>query len=234
VPQGQPVRIALAGDSTGSGASFAAGIANAVKMAVEAHPAVRGFPIQIVPVNAPCGDAAADVQAARTITADAQNLAVLGQFCSSGFDQALPIYEAAGVVTITGSATNDALPSFGPTVFDRTAVDDGDGFDSWYAAVSQLPSDVDWQHAYAREFGTAPTQFADLYFDAASLLIRDLQKVSSPDGHGGLVIDRAALAAAVRGTTAFRGVTCTVTFDPKTGNRVNDPAALARCAASIE
>ena len=227
------VQIALAADSTGLATSFTPGVENAVQMAVEAHPTVRGFPIHIEVVDAPCGDAAADVAAATTITSDPRNVAVLGQFCSSGFDQALPIYEAAGIVTVSGSATNDALPSFGPTVFDRTAVDDGDGFDAWYATVTQLPGDVAWQNAYAAEFGVGPTPFADLYYDAAGLLIRDLQKVSTVD-EGALVIDRAALAAAVRGTTAYEGVICTVTLDPATGNRVDDPAALSRCAASIE
>ena len=47
---------------------------------------------------------------------------------------------------------------------------------------------------------------------------------------GNLVIDRKELAAAVRKTTEFPGVTCTITLDPKTGNRSNDPVSLARCA----
>jgi hypothetical protein len=48
------------------------------------------------------------------------------------------------------------------------------------------------------------------------------------------VIDRAALAAAVRSTRHFQGVTCTVTLDPATGNRVDDPEALARCAGESD
>ena len=47
---------------------------------------------------------------------------------------------------------------------------------------------------------------------------------------GNLVIDRAALAQAVRATTKYQGVTCKVTLDPATGNRLNDQTALARCA----
>ena len=114
-------------------------------------------------------------------------------------------------------------------MFNRTAVDDSDGFSAWYATVSSLPGDVAWQQAYTLEFGSAPTAFADLYFDAASLLIRNLQQVSSIED-GNLVIDRSALAQAVRNTTKFQGVGCTVTVDPATGNRVNDPDALSRCA----
>jgi hypothetical protein len=43
---------------------------------------------------------------------------------------------------------------------------------------------------------------------------------------GNLVIDRAALASAVRNTANFEGVSCRITLDPFTGNRVND---LAGC-----
>jgi hypothetical protein len=38
------------------------------------------------------------------------------------------------------------------------------------------------------------------------------------------------LAQAVRNTTKYQGVTCTITLDRTTGYRANDPAALARCA----
>jgi len=152
---------------------------------------------------------------------------VIGHFCSQGFAPALPIYEDADVVTISGSATAADLPNLGPDVFNRTAVEDPN-FDAWYALVGALPSDLAFQQDYQSEFGAAPLGFTDLYFDAASLLLRDLQQVSRiVNDH--LVIDRAALASAVRNTTNFQGVTCTITLDPSTGNRVDDPSALAGC-----
>jgi ABC-type branched-subunit amino acid transport system substrate-binding protein len=234
VPRGQPVEVAFANDLTGFASSFGLSFANAVRMAVEAHPAIRGFPIQINTVDAPCGDAAADLAAARAIVANPQNAGVLGQLCSFGFDLALPVYESAGIVTITGSATADELPAFAPTVFNRTAVSDSDGFESWYDSVSGLPSDLAWQQAYSLQFGTVAGPFADLYYDAASLLIRNLQNVSRIDSDGSLVIDRAALAEAVRATTRFQGVTCRITLDPATGNRLNDPTAMSNCAAASE
>lgn len=230
VPRGQPVEVAFAVDLTGFASGLATSLENAVQMAVDAHPAVRGFPIQVNVVDAPCADPAADVAAATSIVANPQIVGVLGQLCSFGFDQALPVYQTADLVTITGSATADGLPSFAPTVFNRTVVADGDGFDSWYATVSQLPSDLAWQQAFELQFGTAPTAFADLYYDAASLLIRNLQNVSSLDSSGDLVINRATLAQAVRNTTKYQGVTCTITLDPATGNRINDPTALSHCA----
>jgi ABC-type branched-subunit amino acid transport system substrate-binding protein len=239
VPRGQPVQIAFADDLTGAASVFGASIAKAVQIAVEAQPAIRGFPIQINLVDAPCNDPTADVAAATSIVANSQNVAVLGQLCSSGFDQVLPLYQSADLVTITGSATDPVLPSFGPTVFDRTAVNDAccpfvDQFDPWYATVGQLPSDLAWQQAYSAEFGTVPTAFADLYYDAAGLLIRDLKNVSSIDGSGNLVVDRTGLAQAVRGTTKYRGVSCTITLDAATGNRLDDPTELSRCASDAD
>jgi len=136
----------------------------------------------------------------------------------------------ATTLAISGSATSGGLPAPGLSVFDRTVVSDPEGFSTWYALVQGLPSDLFWRSEYTAEFGTQPQPYADLYYDAAGLLLKRLRQVSSFDANGDLVIGRAALASAVRHTTAFRGVSCTVTLDPATGNRLNDSAALAGCA----
>ncbi len=235
VPRGQPVQVAFAVDLTGLTSGFATSLGNAVQMAVEAQPAIRGFPIQINVVNTPCGDSTADLTAAASIVANARNAAVLGPFCSTADAVALPLFEPADLVTISGSTTDPSLPNYGPSVFNSVAVPDGccpyvDQFDPWYAIVVTLPSDLAWQQAYSLEFGSAPTAFADLYFDAAGLLIRNLQNISSVDGSGNLVINRVGLAQAVRDTTRYQGVTCTITLVPATGYRLNDPTALSRCA----
>ena len=107
-------------------------------------------------------------------------------------------------------------------------LDDDPGFDDWYAVVRTLPIDRLWSSIYALEYGVSSTEFADLYFDATDLLLTRLLQVSRIQG-GSLVIDRAVLARAIRNTTGFPGVTCSITIDPGTGNRVNDPAALQGC-----
>jgi ABC-type branched-subunit amino acid transport system substrate-binding protein len=180
------------------------------------------------PVTA--GTAAAT--AAARIAANLQNVAVLGPICSFGFAQALTIYQRARLVTLSGSATNASLPAPGLTVFDRTVVSDDQDDGSWYTTVSQLPSDLAWQQVYTARFGTAPSAYADLYYDAASLAIDDLKSVSRIDAHQDVIINRPALAHAVRMTTDYVGVSCTITLDPATGDRLNDPAALSRCAGS--
>lgn len=209
-------------------ADFSQSFANAITMAIERRPTIHGHPIAVNAVETSCaGD---NSSSAAVIVANHQNTAVIGNFCSGGFASALPIYESAGVVAISGSATVDNLPALGPHVFNRTVVSEGDGFDAWYTTVSVLPSDVAWQQAYQSRFGKAPMPYADLYYDAASLLIDELQRVSRIS-QGTLTINRAKLARAIRGTTRFHGVSCTITLDPASGNRVNDPSALARCAA---
>lgn len=235
VERGQPVQFAFTADTTQNPvfAQFSNSAENAIQMAVEQHPTIRGFPIQVNHVETLCFPDSDNTASATAIVSNAQNTAVLGNLCTGGFATALPIYETAGVVTISGSATGSILPALGPTVFNRTAVVSdvvGDAGDIWASQISTLPSVLEWDQEYEAEFGVAPflSPLPALYFDAASLLLRRLQQVSRiVDGN--LVIDRAALASAVRNTTKFQGVTCTVTLDP-TGNRVIDPAALARCA----
>jgi ABC-type branched-subunit amino acid transport system substrate-binding protein len=232
VPHGQPVQIALADDLTGVVAAYGPSVENAVRLAIVAHPDIHGFPIRLNVVDTPCGDPAADAAAASAIVANTQNAGVLGQLCTDGFDQALPIYQQAGIVVISGSATGDALPALGPTVFNRTAVSDGDGGTAWYAQIKALPDDLAWRGAYVDLFGTPPMDYADLYYDATKVLIRKLQATAFVNANGNLVINRALLASAVRHTTSLNGITCTLTIDPKTGNRVNDPNALTQCARS--
>ena len=116
-------------------------------------------------------------------------------------------------------------------MFNRTAVSDGDGGTAWYAQVGTLPRDLAWRGAYADLLGTPPTDYADLFYDAANVLIGKLEATALVDAHGDLVINRAQLARAVRHATDLNGISCTITIDPATGNRVNDPNALTRCAS---
>ena len=229
VGRGQPIQIAFAADS---GFNGAASLANAIKMALDNHPAVLGFPIRTNTVNAPtCGSPPNAVAAATTaaygIAANLQNVAVLGQVCSHGFAQALAIYQKAGIVVISGSATNTALPAAGPTVFNRTIVDDN-RVDDWYPVISQLPDDLAWRLDYTVKFGSAPSDFADLYYDAANIVIDDIAGASHVDAKGELIVNRAALATAVRNTAAYPGVTCSVTIN-SIGDRIDDGVAINTC-----
>jgi ABC-type branched-subunit amino acid transport system substrate-binding protein len=244
IPRGQPVQLAAVLDLTGTvGSQFGPGILNAIEFAVEQHPAVRGFPIQVNDgYDVPCASSTVDVvtanlQAAQDVVANGQNVAVIGHMCSFAFSNgcaasgtALATYQQAGIVAINGSATAGCLPSVGTTVFDRTAIPDdlSTSFDAWYGLIQATPRNMQWQLAYMNRFGVPPTAFADLYYDATSILIAAIQSASYLSDHA-LVVDRAALAQAVRHTVNYQGVTCATTIDPATGNRVLDLAAIARC-----
>jgi Tol biopolymer transport system component/ABC-type branched-subunit amino acid transport system substrate-binding protein len=235
IAPGQPVQIAVAVDDTGFGASLGPSARAAVQMAIDRRPAMRGFAIQLNAFNAPCDNGsptslAANAATANGVTGNAQNVAVLGHACSPEAAAWLPVYEAAGIVTINGSTTGPLVPPFGPTVFDGTAVPDP-GFAPWYAAVKALPSDVRWRSSFQARFGAPPADYADLYYDATNVLLTAIQESARVDGHN-LVIDPAALAAALRHTRGLPGVTCSITLDPASGYRVHDPAALARCASA--
>lgn len=238
VPRGQPVQIVVAVDDSGFGALFGPSARNTVQMAIERHPEIRGFAIQVNSFNAICDNGsaaslAAGAAIANAVVGNTQNVAVLGHPCSAEAASWLPIYESAGVATINGSTTAPNIPAFGPTVFNATAVADPAFTASWYAAVQTLPRDLAWRARFQTRFGSPPADFADLYYDATNVLLRAIRETARIDHHH-LVIDRAALAARLRHTRAFPGVTCSITLDPSTGYRVNDPAALARCAQQTD
>jgi len=238
VPRGSAVQIAVVLPFTGFAAVSGEGAWNGVRLAVEKQSRIKGFAVQLNRFNGPCGpDDGLNVLAANQVVANPQNVAVIGHFCSNHFSEALPVYQAAGIVTLSGSATSPILPSMGPDVFNDVAIKDAccpfqDLFDPWYDTVSHLPRDLFWrQQDYRSEFGTPPPAFADLYYDATSLLLTKIASTASLDGDGSLVIDRAVLAQAVRTTAAFDGVTCDITL-ASNGFRVDDPVSLSKCAST--
>ena len=245
VPKGEPVQIAVVVDTKSPIVGFlGVGFRNAIQMAVGQR-TIRGFAVQLNVFTAPClvqddPDAIAlNAEAAEQIAANPQNAAVIGHECSLSFGNvgpvpsgdpcpgptsgnALSIYESHEIVTINGSTTNPCLPLVGPTVFNGTAVP-GDAFDAWYQRVQALPTDAAWRLAYQQQFGIPASDFADLYYDAANVLVDRLQKVAKI-ANGNLVISRSALAEAVRGTTGFCGVTGTLSLDAG-GYRIDAPVA---------
>lgn len=230
VGRGDTVRIAVATPLSGPLAPYGALVSNGVAMAIADHPRVKGFPVEQVDVDAPCS-LPEDTEAATRIASDPTILGVVGPTCSEPAVEALPIYEAAGLVTVSPTATAANLgEDYAPTTFNRTAVAEPD-FDAWYATVSSLPSDLAFWTDYETRYGVPPARlFADLAHDAALVLL-DALKGASRIERGSLVVDRDALAAAVRATDGLHGVTCTIAFEDD-GDRVASATALARCAAA--
>jgi ABC-type branched-subunit amino acid transport system substrate-binding protein len=228
VPRGEPLRIAVAAPVSGPLAQFGTAAVNGVTLALEDHPRVRGFPVVKAVFDAPCS-LPKDAMAAEAIVGDPGLAGVVGPLCSEPSVTTLPMYEQAGIVVISPTATSLGLGAYAPTTFNRTTVDN-DSFDPWYSRVATLPRNVDFRARYEDRFGPAPPDFlvADLAYDAALLLLDSLKRSSTVQG-GRLVIDRAALAAAVRATNELQGVTCTISFEPD-GDRIHDDISLDRCA----
>jgi ABC-type branched-subunit amino acid transport system substrate-binding protein len=223
---GQALEIAVPVDQTTPGVGdIGTAARNAVQLAIASHPQIKGFVVQQDDVSAtPCFDPGANAAAAASIVANPNVAGVVGHLCSTGLAGALPVYESAGVVVLSGSATDPSLTGLGPSVFDRTIVNDADNGANWLTAVEQLPSVLAWQQRYQARFGTPPTTFAELYYDAANLLLNRINQVATLDSSGNLVIDRRMLAAAVRHTTAFQGVSGCISLDA-VGNRFNNIGA---------
>jgi hypothetical protein len=232
VAPGQPIVIAVPVDQTTPGfAPYGTAFRNAVQMAIESNPQIKGFVVQQDDVaSGACDDPTANAGAATLLVANPNIVGVVGHMCSAGLVGALPIYESAGMVILSGSATDPSLTALAPTVFDRTIVDNADGGSSWLTAEEQLPSVLAWQKRYEARFaGVPPTTFAELYYDAANLLLNRINQVSTLDASGNLVIDRGALAAVVRNTTNFQGVSGCISLLAG-GNRLN---SLGDCAPVI-
>jgi hypothetical protein len=228
---GQPIEIAVPVDQTTPGyAPYGTAARNAAQMAIESDPRIKGFVVQQDDVaSGACSDPTANAGAANLIVANPHVVGVVGHECSTGLAGALPIYESAGVVILSGSASLPSLTGLAPTVFDRTIVDDSDGESTWLPAVEQLPSVLAWHQRYQARFGISPTSYAELYYDAANLLLNAINQVATLDASGDLVIDRGTLAAAVRHTTNFQGVSGCISLLAG-GNRLN---TLGDCAPVI-
>ena len=131
--RGEPVELAFANDLTGFASSLSASFANAVQMAggrTPHHPRLpdpgqRGrYAMRRPRGRRRCHDHHSTPERSRA-----------GHLCSFGFEGS-PCLRGGRHRHDHRNATRDPCPRR-PTVFNRTAVSDGDGFVAWYDAVSQ-------------------------------------------------------------------------------------------------
>ena len=234
VPRRQPIQIAVVVDLPGGEdplLEFGQGAVNAVQMAIEDHKSIRGFRIQQINFDGDCDPETGGEAAANAVVADPQNVGVIGHMCSGSYSVGLPIYQSAGVVTISGSATAPSpfLWPLGQNVLNRTIIGAPDEeWEEWYDIVEDLPTVLAWREDYEIRFGDSPPAFADLYYDATRLLLTRIREVAYVH-RGNLVIDREELADAVRDTEDFLGVTCLITLD-EFGSRIDDLDQLLPCS----
>lgn len=213
------ILIAYSAPQTGVGSALFDPLLQASQMAIEDHGPVHGFGVNLIPFNDACTEAGGS-SVALEVVADERLAAVLGPACSSAARGALPILEQAGVVMISGGATNPGLSPYGPSVFHRTILDD----DAVHALghVSQIyvegfPAVEAWMWAFDAWGGalleTGLNHYLPYQYDAAGVLLRALDQAAELQPDGALRIERAALRAALRATAGYPGVTGSITFE---------------------
>ena len=215
IPSGDPIEIALITDEFWNSIQY---VTATVQMAMDDYGTIQGWNLQRNDFDGGC-DPTSGENAANAVVSNLQNVGVIGPDCSTSTAGALPVLETAGVVMISHSSTGENLPMFGPTVFNRVVVSNTT-FPEWSVKINRLPSVRDWEGDFESTFGHPPGEFSKYAYDAATLLLTHIDAVSTVDVGGNLVIDRAALAAAVRSTSDFPGVTDEITLEPD-GDRVN-------------
>jgi predicted GH43/DUF377 family glycosyl hydrolase len=209
VPEGQPVQIAA---SIWDGWENYQDFYQVVQMAVDDYGSIQGFDVAVNAYDGPC-DTAGGQALADDIVAETQNLGLVGPLCSSTTLSAAPVLETNSVVMISYANTRPDLYSYGPTIFNRVVLADP-LFEAWDVQVHSLPPVMDWETDASTALGHAPGSFMVYAYDATTLLLSQIDSVSTVDGGGNLVIDRAALAQAVRNTDGFAGLTGEVTLNP--------------------
>ena len=215
VASGDPIEIALVTYGDWNSSQY---ITDTVQMAINDYGTIKGWSLQRNDYDGG-SDTAGGENAANVVVSNTQNVGVIGPDFSSSTAGALPVLETAGVVMISHASTGENLPPLGPTVFNRVILSEP-AWVEWDAKISRLPSVRDWETDFESTFGHPPGGFSKFAYDASTLLLTHIDAVSSVDGGGNLVIDRAALAAAVRSTSGFPGVTDDITLETD-GDRVN-------------
>ena len=220
VTQGAPIQIAVSVDLSDEASEIGLSSLKAVKMAVEDFGAIQGFSIQLNEYDSEC-NFLGGLTAAVDILDNPQNTGVIGHTCSVSFSGALPYFEKAGLVTISGSTTNAYIPTLAPSVFNRTVLDDSvQPSQIWVPLMQNLNSVQNWRTGYLNRFGEEPDDYAVFFYDAARILLERIKQTAELQPDGSLLIDRSALASAVRATSNYQGVTGRIDLNEQ-GNRVD-------------
>ena len=122
IQPGQDVRIGVSTSLSGATAVLGEDIRDAVVLAIEDFGgSLKGFPVTVTAADDGCTNAAKAVAAANRLIADPLVVAVVGPMCSNGAQAANPIFERAGLLHVSASASMPSLTEEGSRFFFRTA-----------------------------------------------------------------------------------------------------------------
>ena len=128
VAAGEPIVIGVSAPLTGPDEALGAEDRDAVIVGVERWKAangaqIKGHEIQILVEDDGCTESEITIQAAERLLRQRGLVGVIGPDCSAGAQAAIPVYAGAGIVAISGSATQSDLAESQPEgrFFFRTA-----------------------------------------------------------------------------------------------------------------
>lgn len=224
VPSGQPLRIALIAPASGQHAELGTAQLLALQVAAGDYGPIDGFAVQVVSFDDGCGEQGG-AAAAEQVVADGGFILVIGPGCSDSAQSGLPILEAAGIPLVVASATEPLLDRLAPAMFNRVVLDEDQAAAAAIDAssVEDLDAVQELYSRYEFEYGSLPTAayrpFLAYTYDALTLALAALDSVAILGEDGSLIVDRAALATAIRRTVEHEGVTGAITID-EYGNRL--------------
>ncbi len=123
IEEGETLRVAYVGPTTGDYSAFGTDITRGAELAVKNHPQIHGFEVELV-VEDTQGTPEQGAAVANKLASDSRVVAVDGHTFSGATEVAIPIYEKAGIVMVSPSATNPELTDLGSPVFNRVAFTD--------------------------------------------------------------------------------------------------------------
>jgi ABC-type branched-subunit amino acid transport system substrate-binding protein len=235
VPVGGSIQLATLVDLGTNSDLLGFDLINAAQLAIEDYGPINGFSITQTPIHSDCNEEFIPAEAAAlSVIANPDYVGVIGHACSRSYEAGLPLYEAAGIVTVSGSSSIFGTPNFGPGVSNRVNLNDYYYESSrWLPIVQAMPRVQEWDVRYQDRFGNEPADYAILFYDATKLLLERIAQTSHLQLDGSLIINRAELASAIRSTRNYQGVTGCFSFDgigdrlPEDGNCNQPPVADA-------
>jgi len=132
--KGDTVKVAYVGPMTGDYSAFGIDIARGAELAIAENPTIGDFEVELV-IEDTQGTPEQGAAVANKLAADSQIIGVDGHTFSGSTEVAIPIYEDAGIVMISPSATNPPLTELGSQIFNRVAFTDKQQGDSAAAYI---------------------------------------------------------------------------------------------------
>jgi len=123
IAKGQTVKIAYVGPMTGDYSAFGIDMSRGSEIAVQNKPEIKGFKVELLKEDTQ-GSPEQGAAVANKLAADPQVVAISGHTFSGSTEAAIPIYEKAGIVMVSASATNPPLTKLGSQVFNRVCFTD--------------------------------------------------------------------------------------------------------------